>query len=80
MRDVDDAWDEYTLSMEELAASGVCDVLVHPDLIKVAGYRATAPQECFDRLAEAARDSGMATECSTAGLRKPVGSTTLHRL
>jgi histidinol-phosphatase (PHP family) len=73
VRDVDDAWDDYTLSIEELAASGVCDVLAHPDLIKVAGFRATAPQECFDRLAEAARDSGMAAECSTAGLRKPVG-------
>jgi histidinol-phosphatase (PHP family) len=73
VRDVDDAWDDYTLSIEELAASGVCDVLAHPDLIKVAGFRATAPQECFDRLAEAARSSGMAAECSTAGLRKPVG-------
>jgi histidinol-phosphatase (PHP family) len=73
VRDTDVAWDDYTLCMEELAASGVCDVLAHPDLIKVAGYRATAPRECFDRLAEAARSAGMAAECSTAGLRKPVG-------
>jgi histidinol-phosphatase (PHP family) len=73
VRDVDDAWADYALAIEELAASRACDVLAHPDLIKVAGYRAAAPQECFDRIAEAARDSGMAAECSSAGLRKPVG-------
>jgi histidinol-phosphatase (PHP family) len=73
VRDVDDAWRNYSLCIEELAGTGVCDVLAHPDLIKVAGFRATAPQECFDRIAEAARNSGMAAECSTAGLRKPVG-------
>ena len=73
VRDVDEAWDDYTSAIEELAASGVCDVLAHPDLIKVAGYRATAPEECFDRLAEAALNSGMAAECSSAGLRKPIG-------
>ncbi len=72
-RDVDSAWDDYASSMEELAASGVCDVLAHPDLIKVAGFRSGAPEECFDRLAEAAAKSGMAAECSSAGLRKPVG-------
>ena len=72
-RDVDKAWDDYALSMEELAASGACDVLAHPDLIKVAGFRSHAPEECFDRLAEAAARSGMAAECSSAGLRKPVG-------
>ncbi len=72
-RDVDKAWDDYALSIEELAASGVCDVLAHPDLIKVAGFKSGAPEECFDRLAEAAAISGMAAECSSAGLRKPVG-------
>jgi histidinol-phosphatase (PHP family) len=73
VRDVDRAWDDYALSIEELAASGTCDVLAHPDLIKVAGFRSAAPQECFDRIAEAAVRSGMAAECSSAGLRKPVG-------
>jgi len=72
-RDVDEAWASYTLAIEELAASGTCDVLAHPDLIKVAGYIPAAPEECFDRLAEAAASSGMAAECSSAGLRKPVG-------
>lgn len=73
-RAVDEAWDRYTTAVEELAASGTCDVLAHPDLVKVTGKRPTAPEECWDRLAEAAAASGMAAEVSSAGWRKPVGA------
>ena len=73
-RAVDRAWADYTRAMEELAASGACDVLAHPDLVKVAGHRPAAPEECWDRLAEAAAASGMAAEVSSAGWRKPVGA------
>jgi len=38
-REVADVWDAYTRALEELAATGVCDVLAHPDLVKVAGHR-----------------------------------------
>jgi histidinol-phosphatase (PHP family) len=72
-RDVDAVWDAYTRAMEELAASGTCDVLAHPDLVKVAGRRPAIPDECYDRIAEAAATSGMAAELSSAGWRKPVG-------
>ena len=72
-RQVDDCWEEYTLALEELAESGACDVLAHPDLIKVAGYVPDAPAEWWDRMAEAAASSGMAAELSSAGWRKPVG-------
>jgi histidinol-phosphatase (PHP family) len=72
VRDVDSAWADYTTAIEELAASGTCDVLAHPDLVKVAGYRPVAPEECWDRLVEAAVSSGMAAELSSAGWRKPV--------
>jgi len=71
-RDVDAVWEDYTRAMEELAATGACDVLAHPDLVKVAGHRPVAPEECWDRLVEAARASGMAAEVSSAGWRKPV--------
>jgi histidinol-phosphatase (PHP family) len=71
-RRIDEAWSDYVTAMEELAASGTCDVLAHPDLVKVAGFRPGAPEECFDRLAEAAVSSGMAAELSSAGWRKPV--------
>jgi histidinol-phosphatase (PHP family) len=72
-RDVDAVWDDYTRAMEELAASGTCDVLAHPDLVKVAGRRPSVPDECYDRIAEAAAATGMAAELSSAGWRKPVG-------
>jgi histidinol-phosphatase (PHP family) len=72
-RDVDAVWDAYTRAMEELAASRTCDVLAHPDLVKVAGRRPAIPDECYDRIAEAAATSGMAAELSSAGWRKPVG-------
>jgi histidinol-phosphatase (PHP family) len=70
-RSVDTAWSDYVTAVEELAASGTCDVLAHPDLIKVAGHRPRAPEECWDRLVEAAVSSGMAAELSSAGWRKP---------
>jgi histidinol-phosphatase (PHP family) len=72
-RQVDDCWEAYTWAMEELAASRSCDVLAHPDLIKVAGHVPDAPAEWWDRIAEAASGSGMAAEVSSAGWRKPVG-------
>ena len=72
-REVDACWDAYTGAMEELAASRSCDVLAHPDLIKVTGHVPDAPAEWWDRLAEAASASGMAAEVSSAGWRKPVG-------
>jgi histidinol-phosphatase (PHP family) len=72
-REVDACWEDYTQALEELAASGACDVLAHPDLIKVAGHIPEAPVEWWDRMAEAAAAAGMAAEVSSAGWRKPVG-------
>lgn len=72
-RDVEDVWRAYTEAMEELAASGVCDVLAHPDLPKLTGRRPAVPEDLYDRMAEAARASGMAAEVNTAGWRRPVG-------
>ncbi len=72
-RSVEAVWDAYTTDLEELADSGVCDVLAHPDLCKVTGRRPEVPDEFYDRMAEAAARSGMAAEVSSAGWRKPVG-------
>jgi len=71
-RDVDEAWSDYVGAIEELAATSACDVLAHPDLVKAAGHHPLAPEECWDRLVEAAVGSGMAAELSSAGWRKPV--------
>ena len=71
-RGTEEAWRGYTEALEELAASGVCDVLAHPDLCKVTGRVPDVPDEFYDRMAEAAAASGMAAEVSSAGWRKPV--------
>lgn len=73
VRATERVWDDYTRAMEELAGSGAVDVLAHPDLVKVTGRVPAAPQEWWDRLAEAAAASGLAAEVSSAGWRKPVG-------
>jgi histidinol-phosphatase (PHP family) len=73
VRAVEDVWDAYTVALEELADSRVCDVLAHPDLCKITGVRPDVPDEFHDRMAEAAARSGMAAEVSSAGWRKPVG-------
>nr|MBA2625261.1 histidinol-phosphatase [Acidimicrobiia bacterium] len=70
-RPVEAVWEAYTCSLEELADSGACDVLAHPDLCKVTGRRPAVPDEWHARMAEAAARSGMAAELNTNGLRKP---------
>lgn len=71
-REIDHCWELYTQAIEELADSGACDVLAHPDLIKVTSHIPDAPQEWWDRIAEAAGRSGMAAELSSQGWVKPV--------
>jgi histidinol-phosphatase (PHP family) len=72
-RDVDACWEAYTRCLEELAETGACDVLAHPDVIKLAGHVPGAPGEWWDRIAEAAAASGLSAEVSSAGWVKPVG-------
>jgi histidinol-phosphatase (PHP family) len=74
-RPVESVWRAYTEALEELAATGACDVLAHPDLVKVYGRYPGAGEvdECHARMAEAAARSGMAAEVSSAGWFKPVG-------
>jgi histidinol-phosphatase (PHP family) len=70
-RDVDQVWDDYTSAVEELAATGSVDVLAHPDLVKIAGRQPSVPAEFHDRIAEAARASGLAAELNSSGWRRP---------
>ena len=73
VREIDAVWDEYTRAMEELGASGVCDVFAHPDLVKIAGRVPAVPDEFYDRITEAAVRSGMAAELSSAGMEEAGG-------
>ncbi|MEW6046219.1 MAG: histidinol-phosphatase [Bacillota bacterium] len=71
--DVDRVWQRYYEVMAQAAASGLFDVISHPDLPKKFGHRAVHfPQEAFDKFLQAARARGVAVEVNTAGLRKPV--------
>jgi histidinol-phosphatase (PHP family) len=67
-------WAAYLGELRAAADSGLFDVLAHPDLPKVFGH--PLPEALADDMAEtvaAIAASGVAIECSSAGLRKPVG-------
>jgi histidinol-phosphatase (PHP family) len=73
----DAVWSRYFRTLGEAAASGLYDILAHPDLVKVWGAGRPLPERelrSFYELAlEGIASSGVAVEVSTAGLRKPVG-------
>jgi len=75
--DPDAIWRRYFETLGEAARCGMFDVLAHPDLVKVWGAGAPAPDGDPRRFYEVAMDgiaeSDVAIEVSTAGLRKPVG-------
>lgn len=73
-RPAEQVWNHYVDAVVEMAASGCCDVLAHPDLVKVSGVHPPGdPTPWYDRLAEAAARHRLAAEVSSAGWRKPVG-------
>ncbi|HVE68950.1 MAG TPA: PHP domain-containing protein [Solirubrobacteraceae bacterium] len=76
-RDPDEVWRRYFETLGHAAASGMFDVLAHPDLVKVWGAESPRPDGDLRRFYELAMEGIQATriavEVSTAGLRKPVG-------
>lgn len=73
-RDVDEVWVLYFERWCDAAASGLFDVMAHPDLPKKFGHRpGFDTRELFAEAARAAAEGGVLIEVSTAGLRKPVG-------
>ena len=73
----DRVWRKYFEWLGEAAASGLFDVLAHPDLVKHWGRERPWPERDpryhYEVAMEAIAESGIAVEVSTAGLRKPVG-------
>jgi len=70
-------WARYFELLAEAAASGLYDVMAHPDLVKVWGTGRPFPdtdlRRYYEPAVEAFLDAGVAVEVSTAGYRKPVG-------
>jgi histidinol-phosphatase (PHP family) len=76
-RSPDHVWRTYFTWLGEAAATGMFDVLAHPDLVKHWGQQRPWPERdlrfYYDIAMEQIAESGVAVEVSTAGLRKPVG-------
>ena len=75
--DPDRVWRAYFEMLAEAAASGLFDILAHPDLVKIWGSGRPSPSRdprfFYEPAVEAIAESGIAVEVSTAGYRKPVG-------
>jgi histidinol-phosphatase (PHP family) len=69
---VEDVWRLYFDALRSAAASGLYDVMAHPDLPKVFGERPAGgvPQREYDDTADAFAAAGVTCEISSAGLRK----------
>ena len=77
--DAEKVWERYLDELVAAARSGLFDVLAHIDLPKVFGHR--SPESAHARWPEVIAQiavTGVAVECSTAGLRKPVGELYPH--
>jgi histidinol-phosphatase (PHP family) len=72
-------WTRYFETVAASAASGLFDIIAHPDLVKVWGSAHPEriperdPRFFYEPAVEAFAEADVAVEVSTAGLRKPVG-------
>jgi histidinol-phosphatase (PHP family) len=72
-RGVRRAFEEYFELLTALAASGMVDILGHPDLIKVHGFVPHGgARHLYERTVEATAASGMAIEISSQGLLRTI--------
>ncbi len=70
----DDLYREYFTLVGQAARSGLFQVIGHPDVIRVFGFKCESPLLELARPAlEAIRDAGLAIEINTNGRYKPVG-------
>ena len=71
---VADVWEMYTEQLCAAAASGVYDVMAHPDLAKVFGDRPDPkPLHLYERIADAFAAAGVCAEVSSGGYHGPLG-------
>lgn len=66
-------WERYFSLLEAAAASGLYDVMAHPDLVKKFGFRPHFDASpWYEEAASVFAERGVAVEVNAAGLRKPV--------
>jgi histidinol-phosphatase (PHP family) len=74
--DINDAYCAYFDLVAASAATGLFDIIGHPDLIKKFGHRpgpdSRPVADAQERMLQSVLGSGAALEISSAGLRKPV--------
>lgn len=79
---VEQVYCDYFDLVGRSAASGMFDIIGHPDLIKKFGHRpppdSARVAEAEEKMLQAVKKAGCALEISSAGLRKPVGEIYPH--
>lgn len=67
-------YEQYFSLVSMLAASGLVDVIAHPDRVKMSGIRLPSePEDLYESLVEAAVSSDVSMEINSGGLRHAVG-------
>lgn len=81
-RSIDDAYCDYFDLLAASAATGMFDIIGHPDLIKKFGHRPSPEsgqlRAAEERMLQAVLKANTTLEISSAGLRKPVGEIYPH--
>ena len=73
-RDVAEVWSEYWATYARMAASGLFDIVAHPDLVKKFGQIPEGDlSEFYEPAIDAIASSGAVMEINTAGWHKPCG-------
>lgn len=73
-RDIDAVYTEYFQTWQRACASGLFDIMAHPDLVKKFGHRPSGSlNDYYQSASQAAAEAGVAIEVSSAGLHRQVG-------
>lgn len=71
--DINQVWRDYFHLLRQSAKSGLFHIIGHSDLPKKFGHRPTVDMTAeVKKTAEVFKESGVAVEINTAGLRKPI--------
>lgn len=72
-KNIDQIWQDYFLSIEDLASSGKFDIVGHIDLIKVFNFKAKKDVRLIAKNAlKAIKKANLIIEINTAGYEKPI--------